>query len=131
MTTVPAGGSRPEYALRAVQRTGGVLLREVHATDVWQDPDNLTDNVLYADQKNAEERIGMGQLCVAKLGIKFPAVVDGLDNYTERAYTAWPERLYVVGRDGKIAYKSGPGPHGFRPKEVANVLKRLVPAGLN
>jgi hypothetical protein len=35
----------------------------------------------------------MGQLCVAKLGIKFPAVVDRLDNSTERAYTAWPERL--------------------------------------
>lgn len=40
----------------------------------------------------------IGQLCVAKLGIKFPAVVDGLDNATERAYTAWQERLYVVGR---------------------------------
>jgi hypothetical protein len=64
-----------------------VYIREAHATDVWQDPDNLTENVLYADPKSAEERIGMGQLCVAKLGIKFPAVVDGLDNSTERAYT--------------------------------------------
>jgi hypothetical protein len=53
-----------------------VYIREAHATDVWQDPDDLTDNVLYADPKSAEERIGMGQLCVAKLGIKFPAVVD-------------------------------------------------------
>jgi hypothetical protein len=25
----------------------------------------------------------------------------------------------VVGRDGKIAYKSGPGLYGFHPKEVA------------
>ena len=106
-----------------------VYIREAHATDVWQDPDNF--NVLYADPKSAQERIGMGHLCVAKLGIQFPAVVNGLDNSTERGYTAWPERLYVLGRDGMIAYKSGPGPYGFRPKDVSNVLKRLVPAELN
>lgn len=72
-------------------------IREAHAADVSQDPDDLTDNVLYADPKSAEERIGRGQRCRAKLGIQFPATVDGLDNSTERAYTAWPERLYVVG----------------------------------
>ena len=65
--------------------------------------------MLYADPKSDEERSRMGKLCVAKLGIKFPAVVDGFNNATERAYTGWPERLYLVGQDGKIVYKSGPG----------------------
>ena len=104
-----------------------VYIREAHASDIWQDPDNLKDQVLYAEPKNDEERSQMGKLCIAKLGIKFPAVVDGLDNRTERAYTGWPERLYVVGQDGRIAYKSGPGPYGFRPQDVADTLRRIVP----
>jgi len=104
-----------------------VYIREAHASDIWQDPDNLKDRVSYTEPKSAEERSEMGQLCAAKLGIKFPAVVDGLDNATERAYTGWPERLYVIGQDGRIAYKSGPGPYGFRSKEVADTLHRVVP----
>ena len=105
-----------------------VYIREAHASDIWQDPDNLKDNVLYMEPKNDEERSEMGKLCVAKLGIKFPAVVDGLENKTERAYTAWPERLYVVDQDGRIVYKSGPGPYGFHPQDVADTLRKIVPS---
>ena len=39
------------------------------------------------------------------------------------AYAAWPDRLYVVGVDGKIAYQGGPGPGGFRVNEVEAWLK--------
>ena len=70
----------------------------------------------------------MGKLCVVKLGIKFPAVVDSFDNATERAYTGWPDRLYVIDRDGRVAYKSAPGPFGFKPSGVEETLKKLVPA---
>lgn len=104
-----------------------VYIREAHASDIWQDPDNLKDKVLFAEPKSMEERSELGNLCVAKLGIEFPAVVDGLDNATERAYTGWPERLYVVGSDGRIEFKSGPGPYGFKPEEVAQTLRRMVP----
>ena len=104
-----------------------VYIREAHASDIWQDPDNVKDQVLYAEPKNQQERSAMGNICIAKLGIKFPAVVDGFDNTTERAYTGWPERLYVIDRDGRIAYKSGPGPYGFKPKEVAETLRRISP----
>jgi hypothetical protein len=62
-----------------------------------------------------------------KLGIKFPAVVDNFDNVTERAYTGWPDRLYVIDRDGLVSYKSGPGPFGFKPQGVAETLQRIVP----
>ena len=33
------------------------------------------------------------------------------------AYAAMPERLYLVGRDGTVAYKGGIGPMFFRPDE--------------
>jgi type I thyroxine 5'-deiodinase len=80
------------------------------------------------EAKSFEERSELGQMCVVKLGFKFPAVVDKFDNPTERAYTGWPDRLYVIDRDGRVAYKSTPGPFGFHPKGVEETLQRLVPA---
>lgn len=104
-----------------------VYIREAHTSDVWQDPDNLDDQVVFASPKNIEERSEMGRLCVTKLGIKIPAVVDNFDNSTERAYTGWPDRLYVIGQDGRVNYKSGPGPFGFKPKGVEETLQRIAP----
>jgi type I thyroxine 5'-deiodinase len=67
----------------------------------------------------------MGQMCVVKLGIKIPAVLDKFDNATERAYTAWPDRIYLVDRDGRIVYKSAPGPFGFHAEYLAAALAHL------
>jgi hypothetical protein len=33
-----------------------------------------------------------------------------------------PARLYVIDRAGKVAYKSGRGPFGFRPDEMEQAL---------
>ena len=104
-----------------------VYIREAHTTDVWQDPDNVDDHVIFASPKDFDERSEMGKICVVKLGIKFPAVIDNFDNGTERNYTGWPDRLYVIDRDGRIAYKSGPGPFGFHPAGVQQTLEKLVP----
>ena len=30
------------------------------------------------------------------------------DNVTERAYTGWPDRFYVIDQDGRVSYKSSP-----------------------
>jgi hypothetical protein len=108
-----------------------VYIREAHTSDVWQDPDNLDDHVVFASPENIAERSEMGQLCVVKLGIRFPAVVDGFDNATERSYTGWPDRLYVIDRDGRVAYKARPGPFGFKPQGVADTLQMLLPAAAN
>jgi Iodothyronine deiodinase len=88
---------------------------------------NLKDNVVFASPKSEEERAFVAGACVRKLGIKFPAVLDGFDNTTERAYTGWPDRLYLIDRDGKVAYKSRPGPFGFEPKELKAALEKIVP----
>ena len=53
-----------------------------------------------------------------------PALVDGMDNKVNRAYAAGPDRLYLVGRDGEIAYQSGRGPWGFKPDELEAAIKK-------
>jgi len=41
-------------------------------------------------------------------------------------YFAWPDRIYVIDSDGKLAYVGGPGPRGFRVPEVVPVLQKLA-----
>lgn len=40
-------------------------------------------------------------------------VVDEMNNAVDKAYAALPERLYLIDTNGKIIFKSGPGPWGF------------------
>ena len=102
-----------------------VYILEAHPTDIWQMRSNIKDNVLFANPKTDEERAFVAGACVRKLGIKFPAVIDGIDNRTEVAYTGWPDRLYLIDRDGKVVYKSKPGPFGFKPDQLQAAIKKL------
>ena len=52
-------------------------------------------------------------------------LVDAIDDRVRNAYAAWPDRLYVIDAQGKIAYVGPPGPRGFRPAEIPPVLDRL------
>ena len=103
-----------------------VYILEAHPTDVWQMRSNLKDEVLFASPRSEEERALVAGACVRKLGIKFPAVLDEFGNSTERAYTGWPDRLYLIDSKGQVAYKSKPGPFGFKPDELGAALRKVV-----
>ena len=77
-----------------------VYIQEAHPIDAWQVDDNLKDDVLVASTMTKEERLKTAGMCVKNLGIELPALVDDPDNRVERAYTAWPDRLYVIDRPG-------------------------------
>ena len=102
-----------------------VYITEAHPSDVWQMKSNIKDKVVFASPKNEDERQNVAGMCVRKLGIKIPAVLDEFGNSTESTYTAWPDRLYLIGRDGKIIYKSKPGPFGFEAAELEKALKKI------
>jgi len=104
-----------------------VYIEEAHPSDAWQLDENVEDGVLVQTTRTAEERDEVAHLCVVKLGIEMPALVDDPDNRVERAYTAWPDRLYVVDSAGRIVYKSQPGPFGFKPEDVEAALKGMLP----
>jgi hypothetical protein len=55
-----------------------------------------------------------------------PILVDTIDNAVEKAYSAMPDRIYVIDAAGKVAYKGGPGPGGFHVWEVPPMLDRLL-----
>ena len=72
-----------------------------------------------------EERIAVARTCYSNLGLTFSAVIDGMDDKVEKAYAGWPDRLYIVDKKGKIVYKGGKGPGGFKPLEMEEKLKKI------
>ena len=103
-----------------------VYILEAHPSDVWQMQSNIRDKVVFASPKNEEDRGQVAGACVRKLGIEFPAVLDEFDNATERAYTGWPDRIYLIDQQRRVLYKSRPGPFGFEPAELQAALQRKM-----
>ena len=86
---------------------------------------NIRDSVVFATPKNEEERALIAGACVRKLGIKFPAVLDEFGNSTEHAYTGWPDRIYLIDSQGRVAFKSKPGPFGFDAELLGKALAQM------
>lgn len=101
-----------------------VYVREAHPTDGWQLDANKRDRVLLAQAKSIDEKDSHATSCVRKLNIEFTTVLDGMDNRVELDYFGWPDRMYVVGRNGRIAWKGSPGPQGFRPAELEAAIRK-------
>ena len=49
-----------------------------------------------------------------------------LDWSSDNAYSGMSARLYVIDKEGNVAYKSGRGPFGFKPEEMEQALMMLV-----
>jgi hypothetical protein len=94
-----------------------VYIREIHPTDGWQVKENEQDAVLVRHHQSMDERVEVGQSCMLKLALEIPALVDEMDDAVADAYAGMPERLYLIGSDGRVAYKGGQGPMFFRPEE--------------
>lgn len=87
---------------------------------------NVRQNVVFTLPKSLGERAEVADSCVRNLHIEIPALLDGFTNTTEIAYTGWPDRLYVIDRAGRVAFKSAPGPFGFHPDAMEAVLKKVL-----
>jgi tetratricopeptide (TPR) repeat protein len=83
-----------------------VYIREAHAEDQWQSTINEREQVDLAPASTMEQKHDYAAMCQRKLHLRFPAVVDGLDNAAEKAYAAWPSRVYVIAADGRVRYSS-------------------------
>ena len=103
-----------------------MYIKEIHPADGWQVKENERDAVLLRQHRSFDERVSAGETCMVKLALELPAVVDEMDDAVATAYAAMPERLYVVGQDGRISYKGGMGPMFFKPLEWERAIERVV-----
>jgi len=101
-----------------------VYIREAHPDSVLFSQKEGTESLLKILQTNSlEDRAENAKMCLETLKLTCPTVIDREDNAVNIAYAGWPDRFVIVGVDGKIAYRGGPGPGGFKPNEVENWLK--------
>jgi type I thyroxine 5'-deiodinase len=102
-----------------------VYIEEAHPSDIWQMESNIRDGVIFPNPRAESERTRVAESCVRTLGIRFPALIDGMSNAVEQLYTGWPDRLLLIDRSGRVAYKSAPGPFGFHPAQLEAALSRM------
>ncbi len=103
-----------------------IYVREAHPADGRQAPQNIRQGVNLPSAKTQEEKNDHADMCVLKLDIKFPTLVDTMENKVELDYAGWPDRLYLIGKDGQIIYKSEPGPRGFIPAQLEAAIRRTI-----
>jgi hypothetical protein len=113
-----------------------VYIREAHPVDGWwlgrgpfnwalkfYAPKAATD--VY-DPQTIEERRAVAGRCDVALQVGIPTLVDEMDDVVNKAYAAWPTRLYLVGLDGRVIYGGGLGPFDFKPAKLENAIEQLL-----
>lgn len=102
-----------------------IYIKEAHPSDDWAS--KVNSKLTYIkDPTNDFERTQVANTCMAQLGISIPCLVDNMENEATLAYRAWPDRLFVVAKDGTLAYVGKPGPFGFLPSEMEESLKTVL-----
>ena len=85
---------------------------------------NVKDDVCYAQPKTLEQRVAIASDFIKRFNYPLPFGIDDINNAANDAYAAWPERIYIVGEDGHIAYRGGMGPFDYHPDEARSWLAK-------
>ena len=102
-----------------------VYIREAHANGDWQSTRNEREGVELAPAANLAQKQDHATMCSRKLHLPFPAVVDGMNGAVENAYAAWPSRLFVIGKNGRVRYSTRLTELDFHPAELETVLRNM------
>src|SRR3569623_2879307 len=105
-----------------------VYVREAHPASKEQQATstNAKAGILIAQPTSLDERCSVADQFSKALQISMPVVVDGIDNRVGAAYASWPDRLYIVDDQGRVAYQGAPGPFGFNPREMEQALLLML-----
>lgn len=106
-----------------------VYVREAHPADGWQVQANQRDGVVLNEPKTYEERKAVARKCEIGISLKIPIAVDKMDDAVEKAYAGWPDRLYVIDKQGLVYFQGARGPAGFKPEEAKRALAELLAKG--
>ena len=103
-----------------------IYVREAHPTNGWKMESNSRAGVAVKQPITFAERVSACNQFCTHLKSTMPVVIDEINDPVGNAYSGMPARLYILDRAGKIAYKSGRGPFGFRAGEMEQALVMLM-----
>jgi iodothyronine deiodinase-like protein len=100
-----------------------VYIREAHPEDGWVLEENREEEIALVDPVSLEDRADAAEACVLRLRTRIPVLLDDVDDAIALGYGGWPDRLYLIGRDGRVAFQGDEGPFGFKPEELAAAIE--------
>jgi tetratricopeptide (TPR) repeat protein len=107
-----------------------VYISEAHAQGgqdaQWQSTINQKEGIDLPAPRNLAEKQEHATLCLRKLSLPFGVAVDGMDASAERVWQAWPSRLYLVGRDGKVAFQTRLGELDFHADDLERAIREIL-----
>jgi tetratricopeptide (TPR) repeat protein len=107
-----------------------VYISEAHANggveSQWQSTINQKEGIELPAARDLAEKQEHAALCLRRLTLPFGVVVDGMDAAAERAYQAWPSRLYLVGRDGRVTFQTRLGELDFHADDLERAIREIL-----
>jgi tetratricopeptide (TPR) repeat protein len=105
-----------------------IYIREAHSTTDWQSTRNQREGIVLKPATSMGEQQEHATMCVRKLHIEFPTLLDSMSGAAEKAYAAWPSRAYLVDNHGRILFSTGLGEQDFHPAEFEAELQKVASA---
>ncbi len=99
-----------------------VYIQEAHPGDGWQVSSNIEEDVVDQSPGDLDARAALAELCVLRLNMKMPMLLDNMQNEVDGKYNGLPERLYIIDADGIVRFKSVAGSFGFDPDAWAKAV---------
>lgn len=91
-----------------------VYIREAHAADSnWSVPYAKEKGITEHD--NYAERCATAEMLLDDESLTIPCLIDSMDDAVNKAYRAWPDRVFIIRTDGRLAVAADQGPRGFEP----------------
>lgn len=106
-----------------------VYIKEIHPHDETPNSVNIADGIEMKQPENDDERAENAAVCMLRYNYRFPMLLDDMTNVVEENYMSLPERLYLIGADGKVALTGGPGPHYFDVDELEAAIEKELAKG--
>jgi thiol-disulfide isomerase/thioredoxin len=121
-------GSLEQLAGRYKDRAQFVMVytRESHSAEGWRPNNDQGAKFKVSQPGDFAGRSSLASRCGQTLRLEMPVAVDSMDDRVGRLYSGPPSRLYLIDKLGKIAYKGGRGPFGFKPAELEQSLILLL-----
>ena len=103
-----------------------VYIRDTHPTLGFRAPTNDRHGIARElEPKDLADRERWACADRQKMACTIPVVMDTFDDRTLRAYDAFPQRMYVLDRDGKVVYCSS-GLVGFDLDSVTRAVRTVA-----
>ena len=103
-----------------------IYVREAHPTGGWYMESNDRVDIKIDQPQDLETRTKVAARCQKHLGFEMPFLVDSFEDPVGVTYSGMPSRLYLIYTNGRVAFKSGRGPFGFKPRELEQALVLLL-----